>query len=234
MKALITSHTDLKAKITWKVAHLLHEDHTTELLSNFQSTKIVKQQEVVLKSNTTTQLEIYPRTLNYGLYYVQVRVEMKNLPSCINYNYGFLKIESSPLQAIISTEPSQKKIVKEIYKELQLNASGTFDPDVDKADKIGLRYTWICARQGEKMENIASLPVITPSKRKQRSGERGCYGNGPGKLNFTGSTAVLFLDGMVVDKDYIITLIVEKDTRKSKVSYNFKLTSTYSFSLEIR
>ena len=233
MKALITSHTDMKAKITWKVAHLLHEDHTTELQSNFQSTTIVKQQEVVLKSNTTTQWEIYPRTLNYGLYYVQVRIEMKNLPSCINYNYGFLKIESSPLQAIISTEPSQKKIVKELYKELQLNASGTFDPDVDKADKIGLRYTWICARQGEKMENIASLPVIIPSKRKQRSGGRGCYGNGPGKLNFTGSTAVLFLDGMVVDKDYIITLIVEKDTRKSEVSYNFTLTSTYSFSLGI-
>ena len=235
VKAIATSYSHWKARITWRISHL-HMSHKTELdmKSAFQSTRIVKQEEVSLKNTTITQWEIIPRTLQYGIYYIEVMVEMKNSSTCINYNYGLLHIKESPLQAVISASPSEEQILQRLYRELKLDASGSFDPDVHKSDKTGFKYTWVCAQHGEKIGDIALLPVVTQNVNMKSLNGKGCYGTGPGKLNFTSSTAMLFLNEMVAEKRYVIKLIVEKDKRTSNITYEFELKNKYSFGLEIR
>ena len=121
-----------------------------------------------------------------------------------------------------------------MYKELKLDASGSSDPDVHQSDKTGIKYTWVCARHGEKIGDIALLPVVTQNVSIKSTNGKGCYGTGPGKLNFTSSTAMLFLSEMEAEKRYVIKLFVEKGKRKSNISYEFELKNKFSFGLEIR
>lgn len=235
INVFLASHTQWKAQVTWKIAHL-HNSRNADVegKSLFKSVHIVKQEEVVITNKTTLMWEILPRTLHYGIYYIEVMVEMKNASNCIYYNYGFLRIKESLLQVVVSASPSVEHILHGYYRELKLDASGSFDPDVLSADKSGFKYTWLCAQKGEEFGNIELLPVVTPDGAIISSNGKGCYGTGPGKLNFTDSTAMLFLDKLVAEKRYVIKLIVEKDRRKSNISYEFMLKTINSFGLEIR
>ena len=233
VKAFLESHIDLKAKVTWKIAYL-ENSHRSELdrTSSFKSIYIDKQ-EVNITNKTTITLEILPQTLPYSVYYVEVLIEEKNSSNCVNFNYGFLRIIESPPQAVISATPSVNILLQGYNKELKLDASGSFDPDEPNADKRTFKYTWLCARKSETLRNIPLLPVVAPDGIKS-SNEGGCYGHGPGKLNFTGSTAMLFLDKMVAEERYVITLILEKGKRKTNISYEFALNKVNTFGVNIR
>ena len=235
VKAFLASHIEGKAKVTWKIAHL-YNSHVSEVDRKrpFTSTHMVKQEEVDLKNETTALWEISPHSLQYGIYYIEVMVEIKNSSNCVNYNYGFLRIKESPLQAVISATPSEERILQGYHKELKLDASGSFDPDVQNADKSAFRYTWLCARKHEEFKNISLLPLVTPDDSVESSNGKGCYGTGPGRLNFTEPTAVLFLDKMEAEERYVIKLILEKDNRRSYVSHEFALKTKFGFGLEIR
>lgn len=190
-------------------------------------------EDVYVTNTTVIQKDILSHTLEYGVYYVEVTVVMKNAPDCMNYNYGFLRIEESPLQALVSTDPPLDSILKGYHRHLKLDASRSFDPDVQEVDKSGLSYTWLCARKGESFGNIALLPVVMPRVDSKESDGKGCYGTGPGKLNYTGPNAVLFLDQME-PKSYVVKLILRKDEREENVSLEFELKLSTGFVLEIR
>lgn len=233
MKAFLESHTELKAKVTWKIAHL-ENSHRSELdrTSSFKSIYTVKQ-EVNITNKATIMQEILPHDLQYGVYYVEVMIDVKNSSNCVNFIYGFLRIKESPLKAVISASPSVNVLLQGYNKELKLDASGSFDPDNQNADKRTFKYTWLCACKNEELRNIPLLPVVAPDGMKS-SNETGCYGTGPGKLNFTGSTAMLFLDKMVADEHYVITMILEKGKRRTNVSYEFALNKVNAFGVNIR
>lgn len=190
-------------------------------------------EDVYLINTTVVQKEILNHTLEYGVYYIEVIVVMKNARDCMNYNYGFLRITESPLRAFISTDPPLNSILNGYHKYLNLDASSSFDPDVLKANKSGMSYAWLCARKGERFGNIALLPVVTPQVDSKDSDEKGCYGTGPGRLNYTGPNAVLFL-GQMEPKTYVIKLILGKDKREENVSLEFELKPSNRFVLEIR
>lgn len=236
VKAFISGQTQQKAHVTWKIAQL-RNSHKAKVdeKSAFKSASIVTV-EIDLMNTTTIEREILNRTLEYGVYYIEVMVtiESKNSTDCINYNYGFLRIRETPLHAVMSTKPPLGSILKGYHRHVELDASRSFDPDVKNPDESGLKYTWLCARNGEKFGNTALLPIVKPHGSGEVSNGKGCYGTGPGKLNFTGPSATLFLDHMEAEKSYVIQLIVEKDNRKKTVSYEFVLKTSNSFVLEIR
>ena len=233
IKAFLESHTKLKAKVTWKIAHL-ENSHRSELdrTSSFKSIYTVKQ-EVNITNKTTITQEILPHDLKYGVYYVEVMIDVKNSSNCVNFSYGFLRIIESPLQAVISASPSLNVLLQGYNKELKLDASDSFDPDDQNVDKRTFKYTWLCARKNEELRNIPLLPVVAPDGMKS-SNETGCYGTGPGKLNFTGSKAMLFLDKMVAGEHYVITMILEKGKRRTNISYEFALNKVNAFGVNIR
>lgn len=233
VKANISSQTQGKVHVTWKIAKLRNSNKPKLGRKNIFKSTSITMEEVDLINTTVIWKEILNHTLEYGVYYIEVMVVMKNATDCMNYNYGFLRIEESPLQAFISTDPSLDSILKGYHRYLKLDASSSFDPDVQKADKSGMKYTWLCARKGESFGNTALLPVVTPQANGKDSDGKGCYGTGPGKLNYTGPNAVLFLDQMQ-PKSYVIKLIFEKDEREENVSFEFELKPSNSFVLEIR
>jgi len=221
------------AHITWKIAKLRNSNkRNLGRKSTFKPTTIAME-DIYLVNTTVIQKEIVNHTLKYGVYYIEVMVIMKNVRDCLNYNYGFLRIKESPLQPFISTDPPLGSILKGYHKYLTLDASSSFDPDVPKFNKSGLRYTWLCARKGERFGNIALLPIVTPQADSKDSDGRGCYGTGPGKLDSTGPNAKLLLDQME-PKSYVIKLILGKDEREENVSFEFELKPSNGFVLEIR
>ena len=233
VEAFITSQTQQKAIVTWKIAHLQNsQSENVDRKGAFKSISI-STEEVVLE-NTTIQKEILNHTLQYGIYYIEVMVQMTNFTGCIKYSYGFLRIKETPLHVVMSTNPSLDSILKGYHRYLELDASDSFDPDVQRSDKSGLKYTWLCARKNETFGNTALLPVVVPHGNGKELNGEGCYGTGAGKLNFTGPHAELLLDQMEPRINYVIQLIVEKDLRKKSVSYEFFLRSLNSFILKIR
>ena len=222
-----------KAHITWKIAKLRNSNKKVlGRKSTFKPTRITME-DVYLINTTVVQKEIANHTLKYGVYYIELMAVMNSTSDCLNYNYGFLRIKESPLQPFISTDPPLNSILKGYHRHLKLDASSSFDPDVPKGDKSGMSYTWLCARKGERFGNIALLPIVTPQVDSKDSDGRGCYGTGPGKLNYTGPNAVLFLDQME-PKSYVIKLILGKDERQENVSFEFELKTSNGFVLEIR
>lgn len=232
VRAFINSETQQKALVTWKIAQLQNSRRkkNVDRKNAFKSTSI-SMEETVLGNTTIIQKEISKHTLQYGVYYIEVLV---NATGCMNYNYGFLRVTETPLHVAVSTKPPLDNILKGFHRYLEFNASNSFDPDVQKKEQSGLTFTWLCARKNETFGNTATLPVVVPYNSGNRLNVKGCYGSGPGKLNFTGAHAKLLLDQMEPNKSYIIQLIVEKDSRKENVSYEFELKSGNSFHLEIR
>lgn len=231
VRAFINSETQQKALVTWKIAQLQNSRRKNVDRENAFKSTIISMEETVLGNTTIIPKEISKHTLQYGVYYIEVLV---NATGCMNYNYGFLRVTETPLHVAVSTKPPLGNILKGYHRYLEFNASNSFDPDVQKKEQSGLTFTWLCARKNETFGNTATLPVVVPHNSGNRLNVKGCYGSGPGKLNFTGAHAKLLLDQMEPNKSYIIQLIVEKDSRKENVSYEFELKSGNSFHLEIR
>lgn len=234
VKAFISSQTQGRVYVTWKFSKLRHSNKENLGMKSTFKSAMIAMEEVDLKNTTAIEKEILNHTLEYGVYYIELMVVMKNATDCLNYNYGFLRITESPLQVVMSTNPALGSILKGYHKFLELNASSSFDPDVQKANTSGLKYTWLCARKGENFGNTALLPVVKPHGKGEEPDVGGCYGTGPGKLNYTGPNAVLFLDEMRPKNSYVIRLILEKGKRKNNASYEFVLKTSYDFDLEIR
>ncbi|XP_074631330.1 polycystin-1-like protein 2 isoform X3 [Acropora palmata] len=233
IKAVLESRTQVKAQVTWKCFHLRNSQREElDRKSAFESPQILNEEEIELKNKSVIAWEISSFTLIYGLFYVELTVQTNNLSNCVNYNYAFLRVKESPLQPVISVRPAVKVLLQGYNKELTVDAAGSFDPDEPNSNESTFEYTWLCARKNEALNNVALLPVVVPHDNKTVA--KGCYGTGPGKLNFTGSKAMLFLDKMVTEEDYVITLVLKKGDRTTNLSHTFFLKRANTIGVEIK
>ena len=228
--ALVTWPGLKRAKVLWRIARL---DHA----ATFESSRVVLEVFMDRAQGNNTSWEITRRSLQNGRYYIEVTASIENLPRCIAYSYGFLQITESPLEAVVVAKPSGKQLFQDLYKFLILNASDSYDPDLSPGEENGLNFMWLCARKDEYLpNNTRLLPVVTPVGKKGTANTNGtgCYGSGPGKLNVTGSTANISLQGMRADTTYVIKLILSKDKRRKELSYEFTLRKMEHFYLTIK
>ena len=154
----------MKAKVTWKCFHLRNSQREElDRRSAFESSQILKEEEIELKKNRTViAWEISSFTLIYGIFYIELTVQMNNLSNCVNYNYAFLRVKESPLQPVISVRPAVKVLLQGYNKELTVDAAGSFDPDEPNSNESTFKYTWLCAR---KNESLSCLLYTSPSPR---------------------------------------------------------------------
>ncbi|XP_028406520.1 polycystin-1-like isoform X2 [Dendronephthya gigantea] len=164
------------------------------------------------------RLMVKQRALDYGIYKAIENVTMIGPQGVWNTDFGFFEIIMSPLDAMI-IGGSTRSIGFDKNFTLDANSSG--DPDVDVGDREGIQVYWLCKRQSENFtfpEDPGNLTAISMIPRAVSHGPNatdlgGCYGNGPGLLDFTGYLIKLNSVYMNINETYDFRFFIRKVNR---------------------
>lgn len=176
-----------------------------------------------------------PRALPAGQYVVRLNVSIYNhYFDMSNYTVivlAYVTINQSPLEVAFEDGPT---ILSVFNSTIYINALNlTFDPDVvDPADKTGLTWKWLCKREDE--EWPLSLPVVPYQSYYGSSEDGGCFGDGPGVVDFKELTLYLDSSYFMALFNYTLELQVEKDVRNASASLFLFVTDGKQPIFEIR
>ena len=150
----------------------------------------------------------------HALYFVFIIVQGDNNKTEIVYDKGYIKIQPSPLIAIISGET---EITRGNKQNIILNGSKSYDPHVGPGSMETLTLYWLCKKSSEEFptENPLEIQVVSVSLNGSGS-DGGCFGTGIGRLEST--EPVVALNASVMENttaSYVFQLIVTKDARTS-------------------
>ncbi|XP_022800006.1 polycystin-1-like [Stylophora pistillata] len=161
-----------------------------------------------------SSLTIPSGSLPYGIVTLRFTVQMKYIIDGIDsFATGYINVRPAALKAIIYGGGFRKVSSK---RSFSIDASVSEDPDVERGDLTGIRFHWYCRRFFEDFRSdLEALPVVTFKDISLHSGNRGCEGSGPARLNY--STSVLRIrPGMLEENTiYVVKLVIRKDTREA-------------------
>ena len=201
--------------------------------TDVNDTKITPPKNLFVKDAT---LVVSPRTLDYGCYRVVLTLTMLSVDGVFNSATAFLCIIPSPLLPGIA---GGSALAIGFGKNYTVDASPSYDPDVDPDNRDGITFEWFCAKSDENFlttSNTSNLPIVSivPPFQKQISATNstnstnstvtdapacgntsGCFPwvNGPAKLNVSSSKITFFTGHFTVNCDYEIFAKMRKDTR---------------------
>jgi hypothetical protein len=170
-------------------------------------------------------LEMAPRTLEYGLYTVNLTVAMYSSHPVLKvddqrtYTLLYIEIIRSPLHVRIEHD---EEYGRKYNVSHTIDASTvTFDPDVaDPNDKSGMTFTLFCRREDEEFiqqanGQVSQQPYTPPAGvvRDQYLGYGGCFKDGPGILSATGGSYTFNTSTMIGLTKYIFRVELFKDIR---------------------
>ena len=182
--------------------------------------KIYIKSRIILDSKRA-EWNIQKRQLDYGQYFVDLKVAFASQPLITSSALGFFDIIKSPLTADIS---GGNKVTRGKQSVITLDGSLSKDPDVDFGDHSLMQFIWLCKRRQETFPTgpIASFPVITPSS---GPGSGGCFGTGVGKLSSSDIKVTLETGAMMVGELYDVKLILIKDDREDDFLQEIEIVS---------
>ena len=154
------------------------------------------------------------RSLDYGLYLIELRVAMKSFSDSYSSAVGFLKVVASELVASIS---GGTKVTRGANKIITLDASPSEDPDVGPGNHTGMQFTWLCKREGEHFPKGVldkDLPIVYPTP-KGSVGRGGCYDTGIGRLESNSVKISMDTGKMRADQLYNVVVVVTKGIRNA-------------------
>jgi hypothetical protein len=186
-------------------------------------------------STNGTSLVIPQRCLEYGIYKVQLKVEMigGGTLGIFTESQGFIEIVKSPLIARISGGTSKSVGNGKVIPV----DGGTESTDPDTGNNEGIICWWFCAEEHESIEilqNSTELPgksttlhpdlqaALSPSGAPSHL-YSGCHGNGPGRIDVNGSKIMVDTGGMKINHTYAVTLMAVKDTRWATTSLSMEV-----------
>ena len=168
-----------------------------------------------------SDLHIPARRLEYGLYELIFRIDMKIEPGVFTEEKFYIKIIPSELVAII--DGGTERTVGNVAP-LDLNAAKSNDPDSDPSDNSDYNFAWFCKQEDDvytlptNLTNLPPIPVPPPKPINASDvalGLGGCFDYGPGQLNFTSQkTITLNTSRMIPNTTYIIRFVMTKDNRE--------------------
>ena len=163
----------------------------------------------ILLDTKSNEWNLPRRQLDYGRYFVDLRVAIASRPLVTSSALGFFMITKSPLVADIL---GGNKVTRGKGNVITLDGSASSDPDVGPGNHSSMQFTWLCKKQHESFPggSLSSLPVVTLLS---GPGSGGCFGTGVGKLSSSAKVAQLDTSQMVVGESYDIKLVVIKDDR---------------------
>lgn len=183
-------------------------------------------------------LLIPPRTLDYGLYELQFSINMLAEPGVYTMEKFYINITKTDLVAFIDGGTTRTVGNEDA---LTLDAGKSYDPDTEAEKKLNVErcnctFAWFCKKEFEDEnytlpENLTNLPRIpTPPVQNITANDSirpqlgGCYGYGPGQLNFMKVQDVLNTTKMTPNTTYRIRFIIAKDTRVAYRDQTIKVT----------
>ena len=169
-----------------------------------------------------SDLHIPARRLEYGLYELIFRIDMKVEPGVFTEEKFYIKIIPSELVAII--DGGTERTVGNVAP-LVLNAEKSNDPDSNPPNNSYYNFAWFCKREGDanytlptNLTNLPPIPVPPPQTKNASDPSLnlgGCFDYGPGQLNFTSQkTITLNTSLMTSGTTYIIRFVMTKDVRQ--------------------
>ena len=176
---------------------------------------------IIILDSKRAEWNLQKRQLDYGKYFVTVKVAFTSQPRITSTALGFFDIIKSPLTADIS---GGNKVTRGKQSAITLDGSLSKDPDVEPGDHSSMQFIWLCKRRQETFptDPIASFPVITPSS---GPGSGGCFGTGVGKLSSSDIKVTLETGAMMVGELYDVKLIVKKDDREDEFLQEIEIVS---------
>ena len=185
----------------WQISRLL-ADRSESLSSEWL-------QSVGIKIDSS-DLIIPARVLQYGLYELSFLIKMEAEPGVFTEKKFFIEIIKSELLAII--DGGTERTVGNVAP-LEINAAKSNDPD---SDNSGYNFSWFCKEVDNNYPlptNLTNLPPI-PTRSNSNKSLGGCYGDEPGRLNFTSLIITLNTSQMTPNTTYIIRFVMSKDDRQ--------------------
>ena len=175
----------------------------------------------ILLDTKSNEWNLPRRQLDYGRYFVDLRVAVASRPLVTSSALGFFMITKSPLVADIL---GGNKVTRGKGNVITLDGSASSDPDVGSGNHSSMQFTWLCKKQHESFPggSLSSLPVVTLLS---GPGSGGCFGTGVGKLSSSAKVAQLDTSQMVVGESYDIKLVVIKDDREDDFVQEIEIVS---------
>ena len=180
----------------------------------------------------TPDLFIPPRGLSYGLYELSFSISMVLEPGVFKQEKFYIEVIKSGLVAIIDGG-SERTIGNAAF--MKINAAKSHDPDTLPLDitackfATGCKFAWFCKRLDYDVSyklptNLSDLPPMpTPPPSVNNTGNDssgdehaslgGCFGYGPGQLNFSTPIIPLNTSYMRANTTYKIRFVMAKDNR---------------------
>ena len=149
-------------------------------------------------------------------------VNMTEAPGVSKVKTIKFEITKSPLRPIISGG-SERTVGSNHLVEI--DAENSHDPDAttDKLVDQDLKFAWFCHRANETYSlpaNLTKLPPVPTAEPATNGTENdckdlgGCFGCGPGRLNFTSRKITLNTSEMIPGDSYVIIFAMDKEGRE--------------------
>lgn len=206
-----------RAATNWELYRVIFQFNGSEKLT------VVKFQPQI----NPMSLTLPKRFLSYGLYKVIVTVYPEGLKTISKKSSGYFLVVPSPLEPVLiggsrRTTPSNQDLV--------MDASKSFDPDVDNPAFSNLNYRWYCRQENEVFARNEKNELIDAT---QVSGAGGCFGDGPGKLSYKTAKPILDRRLFKISKKYVFKLLIYKDDRQAEYDQTVEIIGSNNQKLSI-
>ncbi|XP_069195213.1 uncharacterized protein [Procambarus clarkii] len=196
--------------------------------STGQPEKDIPIQSALLSWNYS-QLEVTPLFLDLGLYKLSywVILDASKLFPLQRTDFTYVKIVPTPLRAVMM-EGSVFSVTRSSNQTLSLNPQG-LSVDPDNPGDTNFKVTWWCRQVDPVQETYRTdssgniqiynlQPVPAPLAAQNLTGG-GCFGKGPGTLQYSGGSMTLLTSCLVQSGvTYEIFVRITKDTRQANSS----------------
>ena len=214
---------EFKTAFRWEIYKLCDSD---------QPVKLTIAEEPRLKEINTTRSELTfpPRFFNYcRALEIRFMINMTEAPGFYSEKTWYLEINKSPLVAIIGGG-SERTVGNE--EPVKIDASQSHDPDTTGHEgttlNIDYKFAWFCKRSDDKnytlptnLTNLPPIPTPPPQINTTYNSSAGygpenlggCFGYGPGQLNFSLTKIELNTTQMTPNTTYEIRFVMAKEER---------------------
>ncbi|GAB1597494.1 hypothetical protein Ahia01_000025900 [Argonauta hians] len=185
---------------------------------------------IILADNPSVnfaELAIKPGTLDTGLYKVvyQVKMDPSEFPSKEIFQTTaseYLKVVSSDLIVMIENGGASERLWGINTTMILSPIKYCYDPDVPRDGDQGFtNFIWYCKGYKQRFDSVVNDEMVGPPGEYSTMG--GCFGKGPGKIDFNSGNISFSTQWMKVNESYDFLVTAVKGERRANGTLRVKI-----------